>query len=349
MAILYVLGARQRNLIFKHEQEQNLYEAALILEIDTNTRQAKTCVEYKSPLEACSGPNASMVFKSGTMAGDTLYSCTSTEVIIFKLPSFERIGYVSLPQFNDVHHVTPISNGNLIVVSTGLDMVFEVSREGRLLKEWTVLDKPIWSRFSQEVDYRKIETTKPHESHPNFAFELDGEIWVTRFRQRDAICLTKPGGRIDIAVQTPHDGLITGDRIYFTTVDGRIVIVNRRTLQVDRVVGLNQPEGEKKVLLGWCRGLLPVDERHMWVAFTRVRKTKFVENVLWVRSFVKDGVQDKPTHIALYDLDEQKRIDEIDMEPFGMNIIFSIFPAAPSAPAGVERAGRENGIRSLHV
>ncbi|HEX3320639.1 MAG TPA: hypothetical protein VHR84_08045 [Terriglobales bacterium] len=330
MAILYILGARQRKLIFKHEQEQNLYEAALILEVDTETRQVRTCVEYKSPLEACSGPNASMVFKSATMVGDILYSCTSTEVIIFKLPTFEKIGYITLPQFNDVHHVTPVSDGSLVVVSTGLDMVFKIGRDGAILEEWTVLEKPIWSRFSREVDYRKVETTKPHESHPNFAFELEKEIWATRFRQRDAICLTKPGGRIDIAVQTPHDGLIHGERIYFTTVDGRVVIVNRQTLKVQRVVDLNEPDNEKKVLLGWCRGLLPADQERMWVAFTRVRKTKFVENVLWVRSFVKDGVQDKPTHIALYDLEQQKRLDELDLEPYGMNIIFSIFPAMRS-------------------
>ncbi len=37
MASLYVLGARQRKLLFKHEEEQNLYEAALILRIDTET------------------------------------------------------------------------------------------------------------------------------------------------------------------------------------------------------------------------------------------------------------------------------------------------------------------------
>lgn len=342
MASLYVLGARQRKLLFKNEEEQNLYEAALILQIDTETREVKTCVEYKSPLEACSGPNASMVFKSATLAGNTLYCCTSTEVILFELPLFRQIGYVSLPWFNDVHHVTPLSDGNLAVVSTGLDMVFKVSHDGKVLKQWTVLDKPIWSRFSKDVDYRKVETTKPHESHPNFAFELDSEIWVTRFRQRDAICLSQPGGRIDIAVQTPHDGLVDGDRIYFTTVDGHIVIVNRHTRTVDRVVNLYPANGEKKVLLGWCRGLLPIDDRHIWVGFTRVRKTKFVENVLWVRSMVKEGVYDKPTHISLYDLDAQRCLEEIDLEPYGMNIVFSIFPAEPLS-------GQSQAVAARHL
>jgi hypothetical protein len=36
-------------------------------------------------------------------------------------------------------------------------------------------------------------------------------------------------------------------------------------------------------LLGWYRGLWIVDERHVGLGFTRVRKTKFNENVNWVK------------------------------------------------------------------
>src|SRR5205807_3541516 len=129
-----------------------------------------------------------------------------------------RVGYVSLPCFNDLHHVRPSGDGNLIAVNTGLDMVVKFTPQGRVLQEWWVLDEPRWSRFSRTLDYRKVESTKPHQSHPNFAFVLEGDLWVTRFRQRDAICLTKPGGRIDIGVESPHDGLLSGNRIWFTTV-----------------------------------------------------------------------------------------------------------------------------------
>ena len=80
-------------------------------------------MEYQSPAEARANENSSNVFKAGTLIGDTLYACTSTEVLIFKLPEFKQIGYISLPCFNDVHHVTPSSDGNLLVASTGLDMV----------------------------------------------------------------------------------------------------------------------------------------------------------------------------------------------------------------------------------
>ena len=328
MANLYVLGARQKKLRLKEEPEWNLYEAALILELDTDTGRAQTRVEYKTPEEACSTDKASHVFKAGTIRDRTLYACTSTEVLIFRLPEFERTGYVSLPIFNDVHHVTPASDGSLLAASTGLDMVVKFTPQGQVLAEWPVLEEDPWTRFSRAVDYRKVASTKPHQSHPNFVFELGNEVWVTRLTQRDAICLTPPGKRIDIAVQRPHDGLVCGQRIYFTTVDGNIVIANRRTLQVDQVVDLKLIDGQD-ALLGWCRGLLPVDETRIWVAFTRVRKTNLQENILWVKNVLREGMGEKPTHISLYDLEKRQCLAEFDMEPYGLNIIFSIFPAYP--------------------
>jgi hypothetical protein len=329
MAGLYLLGGRQRKLLLTSEQEWNLYESALILHLDTETGKVRTCVEYKSPASARANENSSVVFKSGTLIGDTLYACTSTEVLIFKLPQFERIGYVSLPCFNDVHHVTPSVDGNLIAASTGLDMVIKFNTAGEVLAEWCVLEEEPWSRFSRTVDYRKVESTKPHLSHPNFVFQLEEEIWVTRFRQRDAVCLTKPclnkaGKRIEIGVQSPHDGLVCGDRIYFTTVDGRIVTVDRHTLQVSAVIDLKE-FSNGNTLLGWCRGLLPVDDQTIWVGFTRVRKTKIAENVLWVRSVFREGMTEAPTHIALYDTARRRCLQEFDLEPHGINIIFSIF------------------------
>jgi hypothetical protein len=326
MAGLYVLGARQRNLLVKSEEEWNLYESALILRLDTETGEVRTCVEYQSPAEARAHDNSSNVFKAGTLIGNTLYACTSTEVLIFQLPEFKQIGYVSLPCFNDVHHVTPSSDGNLLAASTGLDMVVKFTPAGKVLEQWNVLGEDPWTRFSRETDYRKVESTKPHKSHPNFVFELDGEVWVTRFRQRDAIALSGSGKRVDIAVQTPHDGLVHGEHIYFTTVDGRVVIANRRTLKVDEIIDLKPIDGQKS-LLGWCRGLLPVDERKIWVGFTRVRKTNLQENVLWVKHIFREGMTVKPTHISLYDIAEKQCLQEFDLEPHGMNIVFSIFPA----------------------
>lgn len=331
MGSLYLLGARQRKLLLKEEWEWNLYEAALILELDTDSGDVRTCVEYKSPPDARANGNSSIVFKSGTLVGDKLYACTSTEVLIFRVPAFQRIGYVSLPCFNDLHHVVPTSDGALLVANTGLDMVVKFSPEGKRLAEWNVLGEAPWSRFSETSDYRKVESTKPHKSHPNFIFELNQEIWVTRFRQRDAISLSGSGKRIDIAVQSPHDGLVRGEKIYFTTVDGNVVIADARSLRIDNIIDLKQIDGGK-ALLGWCRGLLPMDDNRVWVGFSRLRKTMLRENVLWVKSVFREGMAEKATHIALYDIAEKRCLQEFDLEKHGMNLVFSIFGAPPQSP-----------------
>jgi len=328
MSDLYVLGARQRQLFLKAGEEWNLYEAALILRLDTESGAVETCVEYKSPPEAHASEHSSNIFKAGTLVGDTLYTCTSTEVLIFKLPDFEQIGYISLPLFNDLHHVTPSSDGNLLIVSTGLDMVLKVSLGGKVLACWSVLDEDPWLRFSRTVDYRKVESTKPHKSHPNYVFELDGDIWVTRFRQRDAVTVGGPAKRIHIDVQTPHDGLVRGDRIYFTTVDGQVVIANRQTLKVADIIDLKEINGHNS-LLGWCRGILLMEDQRVWVGFSRVRKTSFTENVLWAKNIFRDGMDERPTHIALYDIPKKTCLQEFALEPYGMNIVFSIFEAKP--------------------
>jgi hypothetical protein len=106
------------------------------------------------------------------------------------------------------------------------------------------------------------------------------------------------------------------------------VIANRKSLTIDEIVDLKEI-GEEKALLGWCRGLLPLDDRRIWVGFTRVRKTKFKENVLWVANILREGVMQKPTHVALYDLVARKCLQEFDLEPHAMNIVFGIFPARP--------------------
>jgi hypothetical protein len=309
--------------------EWNHYEAAIILRVDTEKKSVSTCVEYRSPLEARASETSSVVFKSGTLAGNILYACTSTEVLIFELPEFRRVGYISLPCFNDVHHVTPSSDGALLAANTGLDMVVKFSKQGELLDAWNVLQEPAWSRFAASVDYRKVDSTQPHRSHPNFVFQLDEELWVTRFCQRDAICLNDTSKRICIPAQYPHDGLLNGGRLYFTSVDGKVVIVNPKSYQAERVVDLQEIEGTR-VPLGWCRGLLPVDKFKFWVGFTRFRKTRFTENVLWVRNFLQDRAREKPTHISLYDLANGRCLEELDLEPYGMNVIFSIFPAVPA-------------------
>jgi hypothetical protein len=327
MPTLYVLGGKQNRHVLKNNDEWNLYDGAVVLGIDTDTGAVTKCFEYQSPREAKANDNSSVLFKSGTLVEDRLYACTSTEVLVFKLPEFQVLHYVSLPCFNDLHHVIPGRDGSLLTVSTGLDMVVRFSPQGKVLEEWNVLgpESP-WVRFSRRTDYRKVASTKPHESHPNFVSERNGEVWATRMRQRDAVCLSDRRKRVDISVEYPHDGLVCFDKIFFTLVDGRIAIADLATLQVEQIIDLKTMD-DPNALLGWCRGILPLSLSRWWVGFSRVRKTHFVENILWVKRVLKEGMLEEPTHVALYDAASRQCLQKIDVEKHGMNVVFSILAA----------------------
>jgi hypothetical protein len=321
---LYVTGGRQRSTVFRKLEEWQSYDQARLIEIDPATGKSRTCIEYVSPGEACADELPSILFKSASLRGNNLYICTSTEVLIYELPGFRLLHAISLPCFNDLHHVYPTRRGTMLIAVTGLDMVVEITLDGKLVREWNVLGEDPWARFSRTTDYRKVASTKPHRSHPNHVFELDGEVWVTRLNQRDAICLSAPGPRIEIAIQRPHDGYIFGDRIYFTTVDGHVVIANRKTLKIEETIDLNQMSNQSDQVLGWCRGVLPVDERWIWIGFTRVRPTRFVENVAWIKH--GGTYRHKPSHLALYDLESKCCAQEIELEPHGLGVVFSLLP-----------------------
>ena len=323
---IYISGGRQRSSLFRKLEEWQSSEQALLIELDPATSKSAARVAYVSPPEVCADELPAITFKSATLQQNKLYACTSTEVMIYEVPSFQRLHYISLPCFNDLHHVCPTDRGTLVVAVTGLDMVVEITLAGELVREWNVLGENPWERFSRDVDYRKVPTTKPHRSHPNHVFELDGGLWVTRLIQRDAICLTKPGPRIDIAIQRPHDGYIFGDRIYFTTVDGHVVIANSKNLQVERTIDLNQMSHTPGEVLGWCRGVLPLDERWLWAGFTKIRPTKLVENLAWIKN---GRPQDRASHVALYDLEHKKCELEIETTSHGVGVVFSLL-AMPS-------------------
>lgn len=325
MSKVYLTGGEVRRTVFRKLEEWQSSQKAVILELDLDTKTSRPCVEYVSPAEVCPPELPALLFKSASIRDGKFYACTSTEVLIYELPNFRLLHYVSLPCFNDLHHVIPTSQGTLLVVVTGLDMLVEVSTEGKMLREWSVLEgEAPWTRFSRDVDYRLVPSTKPHRSHPNHVFQLGDEIWVTRFNQRDAISIIHPGRRINIEIQRPHDGYIYGDSIYFTTVDGHIAVASRETLQVEKIYDLNLMSGKKSQPLGWCRGLALMDERFLWVGFTRVRPTKFRENLTWLKTA---GATDEillPTHLALYDLQQGRQVDQVALETHGIGVVFSL-------------------------
>lgn len=304
-----------------------MYDQAVVLRVNLVNHHIEKFFTYASPPDVCVDDKPSIVFKCGSIHDNALLLCTETEVFTLDLRTKAVSDYISLPCFNDVHHALMIRDGEYLVANTGLDMVLEVFRDGTIGREWSAVDVDIWSRFSRDVDYRKIRSTKPHLAHPNFVFAHEAQLWTTRFNQRDAICLTKELDPITIGFAGPHDGVRHDTGIYFTTVDGHIVEIDAQTLKARRSIDLNEIE-ERTAPLGWCRGVYVVDQL-AWVGFSRLRQTRLRQNVRWVkRGFrARSSYETRPTRLAAYDLERRVLVDEINLEPYDFNAVFSILPA----------------------
>lgn len=320
MAGLFVTGGQQKSVRSQLSggQDWGDYHKGVILGLDPSTGECHKAVEYISPPQAAAHESQSL-FKTGAIEGDRLYVCTQTEVMVYLLPHFELLHYISLPCFNDLHHVRPLPDGNLLLANTGLDMVMVITLDGVPVREWSVTGADPWARFSRTTDYRGIDT-KPHRAHPNHVFCVGDQIWATRLQCKDAVCVTEPGRRIDLEVGLPHDGVVHRGFIYFTTVNGFVVIVNQQTLKVEETIDLNAIHGAE-VQLGWCRGVLIVNNS-IWIGFSRLRSTRFRENVKWAIQGFKTVL---PTRLARYDLATRQCVDEIDLERYGLNAVYGIF------------------------
>jgi hypothetical protein len=321
--LLAIGGRAKSNAV--HLQEWQGYQSGLILALQPAVRMAWTCATYQSPPHLCPAADPSFVFKAGTIHNDRLYVCTQTEILIYSLIDFKILHHLSHPWFNDLHHVFPLNDERLLVAVTGLDMVVETDLAGRLMRSWNVIGDPSFSRFPPHLDYRKIPTTKPHFSHPNHIFVLGEEIWVTRFIQRDAVCLSSPKKRIEIGIGCPHDGIVVDQKVYFTTVEGHVVIADRNDIGKPEIFDLNQVERSKRPL-GWCRGIKILNEDEIIVGFSRLRPTKWQLGIGVLKSSfnLSSWQWPEPTRLACYNIRKLTLEWEFILEDHQMNAVFSI-------------------------
>ncbi len=319
---IYVVGGTQKTDAAQRPEWEH-YRAARIVALDPETGATRVCVEYISPPEATAPADPSILFRAASVRDGIMYACTSTEICMYDIPSFRQIGYVSHPWLNDVHHVRPTVAGGFLIVNTGLDMAIELSRDGSVVRRWDLADPA--RAFEPQTDYRRLPTTKPHFAHPNYAFESDGQTWVTLFHQRAAVCLDDMTRRIrDIAAEGIHDGIVFEGGIHFTSVDGTIARVDQHTLAVTERYDLNEILNVG-VPLGWCRGIELVDRDHVLVGFSRLRPTRFRENVGWVKwKLGARGWGLAPTRVVCINLRQRHLVWEHEVESAEMNAIYSL-------------------------
>jgi hypothetical protein len=320
---LWIVGGEQRG-VPHWTREWRLYRKAVVVKAEGG--RLERVLEYESPPEHCPDVPC-IVFKAASVKGDRAYLCTQTEILVCDFPSFTIQKVISLPCFNDVHHVTVAPDGRLFVAVTGLDAVAELAPDGTLLRLVSVLGGSVWDRFSPTIDYRKVPTTKPHRAHPNFVFFLDRQPWVTRFEQRDAVPLEgNSNGRstFQLGEERVHDGYVIGDDIYFTSVNGRILRFDLTSGEM-QCLDLNKIGNCGSRPLGWCRGILPLGQK-AWIGFSRIRYTALRQNLDWIRRGFHhaDRLPPAPTRVACYDITNRILLAEINLEDVAMNTVFSI-------------------------
>lgn len=332
---LYVVGGERRPATGRAEWETGV---AGLLYKATIPEDGKPMLEeiwrYTADEAAPhTGTAVPVVFKSSMRTADRLLLTTVTEILDFDPDTAEVRRRVSHPWFNDVHHVALSTDDTLLVVITGLDMAVRMNWDGNILEEWSALPgQAVWERFERGTDYRKVPTTKPHQSHPNYICETPDGLWLTRFDQQDAIDLLSPERRLPVPPGNPHDGEIGPDgRHWFTTTNGHLVAIDRQSPDRPDIFDLNEIITAGRPL-GWCRGLHFLDEKKVVVGFSRLRRTKIKENVRWVKDQLKQGLglggpedlAPLPTRIACVDLDRGEQLWAADFTGTPLSEIFSI-------------------------
>ena len=316
-----VTGARRNKNSFSMENLSECYEAG-IYEIDFGGKSITREYLEAEPNYEIYDKSYSLSFRSGSLINNILYTCTHSEIITFDLLEFKVIDRFSHPLFNDVHHVNSMGD-KIFFANSGIDHVGEVEPDGELRIQ-PVSDSHAIENPNLEIDYRKV-STKPHKIHPNHVFFINGKTWVTRFKEKDAICLDDPGRKINISYGKPHDGLIKDDRIHFTTVNGMIVVFDCQSLNC--LACHNIPALFNGPHPGWCRGVEIVDDC-AYVGFSSFRWTLSLENL----SFLAKNVatlgrrlnRDLPARIIKYDMRRQEIVGEMRFDNKEIDLIFSI-------------------------
>ncbi|EDM43226.1 hypothetical protein SCB49_12144 [unidentified eubacterium SCB49] len=310
--------------VFGELMAGHVFKKAELAKIDFENKTYTSVLQYTTPSEFCSDTKPSITFGCFCIESDKIYIPTSTQVLILDRTTYAIKEVISDPLFNDIHDIY-VLKGKLYVAVTGLDSVFIYDLKTRNRVIIHVLGKDPFHKWNPNEALNKVASLKPHEAHPNHLFEIEGEIWVTRFIQKDAVCLNDLTKRIDIGVGFPHDGFVKENVVYFTTVNGYVVSFDIHTFKNLKTIKLSGANSTSNKPLGWCRGLY-VSDRFFYVGFTQLRTTKLTENLDWARKMIeKKRLFDKPapTRIEKYTLDGQY-VDQFILPKSGVYTVFSI-------------------------
>lgn len=308
--------------------EGKYYGCAKLLRLDLVSGEVSQLISIDQGNENFPDEHPNLEFTVGDIERGTLWLTTDTEVRRYRYPSLELHSTYSYPFFHNIHSVA-VQGDELYVTSTGLDLVVVLKKnDGSLVKLINCDGKPVWHRFSERTDYRKVYSTRPHDCHPNYVFWIGDEPWVTRCTQEDAVCLSNTSKRIDVSGSrrpiSVHDGLVKDGKIYFTTVDGAVVVADSLSLGVIEIIELNSLQGFGGAR-GWCRGLCFLGDL-LYVGFSCLRKTRRIEKIRWVSRLLNGGDVHAEASVLAINLKSKEIVRDYRM-PKGMaDAIYALLP-----------------------
>ena len=308
--------------------EGKYYGAAKLLQINLDSSSVSEILSVDVGTGNFPHTHPNLEFTVGDIEGNKLWLAMDTEIRLYSYPDLSLIKTFSHPCFHNIHSVA-VRDDELYVTSTGLDMAVVLNKEnGKIIKYINAEEKPTWHRFSQETDYRKYHSTRPHDCHPNYVFWIDDEPWVTRCTQEDAVQLSDNNNRIDISgpdkVISVHDGIVRGDKVYFTSVDSMIIIADINTHKIIEEINITKLKGYGG-LRGWCRGLY-VDENILYVGFSRLRKTRRIEKIAWVGKLLNIGKSIEVCSVLAIDLNKKEIVGDYSLPDDTIDAVYSILP-----------------------
>lgn len=308
--------------------EGKYYGCAVLLRLDTVTGSVESLLVVDEGNENFPVVHPNLEFTVGTVDGGDLWLTTDTEVRRYSYPDMALMCTHSHPCFHNNHSVA-VRGDHLYVTSTGLDMVVVLNKhDGSIIEQINCEGKPTWHRFSPDDDYRKLHSTRPHDCHPNYVFWVDDQPWVTRCTQEDAVALRDVERRIDISREkrpiSIHDGVTRGDKIYFTLVDGTLVIADANSLELVASIEIFRLEGYEGVR-GWCRGI-HLDDNIAYVGFSRLRPTKRLDKIAWVRALLNRGPMIEDCSILAIDLERRQIVADYRFPAGTIDAIYTILP-----------------------
>lgn len=280
----------------------------LLREVDPDRGEVVGELGWDTPPDRLSGPEADQEFTAASVTSrGTVLQPTHTEVLELDRGRVARV--FSHPLMHSVHSACERPGGGFVVSCAGNDSVLELDGTGALVAHHWLRPGDFRSAYPGVDDFRRAhhDAFKPHSHHPNRAFHLGRELWVTCFEQR--ACVSSAGRRIAFPEGIPHDGVLREGLLWFTLVGGLVVAVDPVSLRRERVIDLNRLDG-RPGLLGWCRGVELVGDR-LFVGMSALRRTRHRE-VLRLLLRGRHG-RKRPSRLVEVDLAKPRIVREIEL------------------------------------